>query len=128
VVGCGEAQPLICGGPIGDRPTYIPAQGDDGDGGDGKRAAVMQYVMRDAQPEEVAAFVASTHPSVVSALRQTVSNMVGSLPPQQFAVTIDTVRDCGVRALQHSLILGHGLILGVHAAMHTRRLQTLWRR
>jgi hypothetical protein len=56
------------------------------------RNVLLDYVAR-ADPSEVQDFLqaASNSPAVIAAMKQTVSNMVGTLPPAHFQVTIDTV-------------------------------------
>jgi hypothetical protein len=70
--------------------------GDSRSNGKGRttnlRNVLLDYVAR-ADPSEVQDFLqaASTSPAITAAMKQTVSNMVGTLPPAHFQVTIDTV-------------------------------------
>jgi hypothetical protein len=51
---------------------------------------LLKYV-REVQPALVEQFVESGPPAVVSAMKNTITNMLGTLPPQFFTVTISTV-------------------------------------
>lgn len=51
---------------------------------------LLKYV-REVQPALVEQFVADGPPAVVAAMKNTITNMLGTLPPQFFTVTISTV-------------------------------------
>jgi len=52
---------------------------------------LLKYV-QEVQPQVMETFVERAHPQVVDAMRQTVTNMLGTLPPQFFKVTVSMVR------------------------------------
>ena len=52
----------------------------------------MLKIVREADPKETARFVKEAPPSVVAAMRQTVSSLVGTLPPAYFDVKVNSVR------------------------------------
>lgn len=55
-----------------------------------RRKALFKYV-REVQPALVEQFVADGPQAVVAAMKNTITNMLGTLPPQFFTVTISTV-------------------------------------
>lgn len=55
-----------------------------------RRRVLLKYV-REVQPALVEQFVESGPPAVVAAMKNTITNMLGTLPPQFFTVTISTV-------------------------------------
>mgnify|MGYP001806742890 CR=1 FL=1 len=55
-----------------------------------RRRLLLKYV-REVQPALVEQFVEVGPPAVVSAMKNTITNMLGTLPPQFFTVTISTV-------------------------------------
>ncbi|CAI5998951.1 unnamed protein product [Closterium sp. NIES-65] len=59
-------------------------------GGQTRRQLLVEYV-RGVQPDFMEKFFQHAEPQLVDAMRQTVSNMLGSLPPQYFEVTVTTV-------------------------------------
>jgi hypothetical protein len=56
-----------------------------------RRSALMLKYVQEADPKDADKFVQSAPPSVVAAFRQTVSNMVGTLPATYFEVKVSTV-------------------------------------
>ncbi|CAI5522085.1 unnamed protein product [Closterium sp. Naga37s-1] len=58
--------------------------------GQTRRQLLVEYV-RGVQPDFMEKFFQHAEPQLVDAMRQTVSNMLGSLPPQYFEVTVTTV-------------------------------------
>ncbi|KAK7839506.1 udp-galactose/udp-glucose transporter 3 [Quercus suber] len=54
-----------------------------------RREILLEYV-KNVQPEFMEMFVNRAPQQVVDAMRQTVTNMIGTLPPQFFAVTVTT--------------------------------------
>lgn len=57
-----------------------------------RRDILLEYV-QNVQPEFMELFVKRAPKQVVDAMRQTVTNMIGTLPPQFFAVTVTTVAE-----------------------------------
>ncbi|KAG9149063.1 hypothetical protein Leryth_010662, partial [Lithospermum erythrorhizon] len=57
-----------------------------------RRDILLEYV-QNVQPEFMELFVKKAPQQVVDAMRQTVTNMIGTLPPQFFAVTVTTVAE-----------------------------------
>jgi hypothetical protein len=55
-----------------------------------RRRVLLKYV-REVQPALVEQFVEDGPPAVVAAMKNTITNMLGTLPPQFFTVTISTV-------------------------------------
>jgi hypothetical protein len=46
--------------------------------------------VQDADPELMQQFESDAHPEVIIAMRQTITSMLGTLPPQFFRVVIST--------------------------------------
>jgi hypothetical protein len=61
-----------------------------------RRRALLKYV-HEVQPALIDQFVACGPPAVVAAMRNTITNMLGTLPPQFFTVTISTVGECAAQ-------------------------------
>jgi hypothetical protein len=55
-----------------------------------RRRVLLKYVC-EVQPALVEQFVENGPPAVVAAMKNTITNMLGTLPPQFFTVTISTV-------------------------------------
>lgn len=68
-----------------------------------RRDILLEYV-KNVQPEFMELFVKRAHPQVVEAMRQTVTNMIGTLPPQFFAVTVTTVAE-NLAQLMYSVMM-----------------------
>lgn len=68
-----------------------------------RRDILLEYV-RNVQPEFMELFVKRASPQVVDAMRQTVTNMIGTLPPQFFAVTVTTVAE-NLAQLMYSVMM-----------------------
>uniref|UniRef100_A0A7N0R816 Uncharacterized protein n=1 Tax=Kalanchoe fedtschenkoi TaxID=63787 RepID=A0A7N0R816_KALFE len=68
-----------------------------------RREILLEYV-KSVQPEFMELFVKRAPPQVVDAMRQTVTNMIGTLPPQFFAVTITTVAE-NLAQLMYSVMM-----------------------
>ncbi|WVZ19056.1 hypothetical protein V8G54_006378 [Vigna mungo] len=68
-----------------------------------RREILLEYV-KNVQPEFMELFVKRAPQQVVDAMRQTVTNMIGTLPPQFFAVTITTVAE-NLAQLMYSVIM-----------------------
>ncbi|GAB2289288.1 hypothetical protein Dimus_023592 [Dionaea muscipula] len=68
-----------------------------------RREILLEYV-RNVQPEFMELFVKRAPPQVVDAMRQTVTNMIGTLPPQFFAVTVTTVAE-NIAQLMYSVMM-----------------------
>ncbi|KXZ48799.1 hypothetical protein GPECTOR_25g383 [Gonium pectorale] len=73
-----------------------------------RRQALLKYV-REVQPQSVVQFAEQTHPVVVQAMRQTVLNVVGSLPPQYFDVRISTVAESLAQLMLSIMTTGYML-------------------
>ncbi|RDX77840.1 hypothetical protein CR513_41970 [Mucuna pruriens] len=68
-----------------------------------RREILLEYV-KNVQPEFMELFVKRAPQQVVDAMRQTVTNMIGTLPPQFFAVTITTVAE-NLAQLMYSVMM-----------------------
>lgn len=69
----------------------------------GRREMLLEYV-KTVQPEFMDLFVKRAPEQVVEAMRQTVTNMLGTLPPQFFAVTVSTVAE-NLAQLMYSVMM-----------------------
>eukprot|EP00252_Welwitschia_mirabilis_P002586 TRINITY_DN12535_c0_g1_i2.p1 TRINITY_DN12535_c0_g1~~TRINITY_DN12535_c0_g1_i2.p1 ORF type:complete len:290 (-),score=52.98 TRINITY_DN12535_c0_g1_i2:62-931(-) len=102
---------------IKSQPNYKCASADGGAGEVGpsnnngsnkanpktKREMLLEYV-RNVQPEFLEIFMKRAPPQVVEAMRQTVTNMIGTLPPQFFVVTVTTVAE-NLAQLMYSVMM-----------------------
>ncbi|KAK3231996.1 hypothetical protein Dsin_003877 [Dipteronia sinensis] len=68
-----------------------------------RRDILLEYV-KNVQPEFMELFVKRAPQQVVDAMRQTVTNMIGTLPPQFFAVTVSTVAE-NLAQLMYSVMM-----------------------
>ncbi|KAJ4963575.1 hypothetical protein NE237_023514 [Protea cynaroides] len=68
-----------------------------------RREILLEYV-KNVQPEFLELFVKRAPQQVVDAMRQTVTNMIGTLPPQFFAVTVTTVAE-NLAQLMYSIMM-----------------------
>lgn len=68
-----------------------------------RRDMLLEYV-KNVQPEFMEVFVKRAPQQVVEAMRQTVTNMIGTLPPQFFAVTVTTVAE-NLAQLMYSVMM-----------------------
>ncbi|XP_023002028.1 uncharacterized protein LOC111496035 [Cucurbita maxima] len=68
-----------------------------------RRDILLEYV-KNVQPEFMELFVQRAPQQVVDAMRQTVTNMIGTLPPQFFAVTVTTVAE-NLAQLMYSVMM-----------------------
>lgn len=68
-----------------------------------RREILLEYV-KNVQPEFMEMFVKRAPQQVVDAMRQTVTNMIGTLPPQFFAVTVTTVAE-NLAQLMYSVMM-----------------------
>ncbi|GIL49247.1 hypothetical protein Vafri_5329 [Volvox africanus] len=73
-----------------------------------RRQALLRYV-QEVQPHSVTQFAEQTHPVVVQAMRQTVLNVVGSLPPQYFSVRISTMAESLAQLMLSIMTTGYML-------------------
>ncbi|EFJ42240.1 hypothetical protein VOLCADRAFT_35975, partial [Volvox carteri f. nagariensis] len=73
-----------------------------------RRQALLKYV-QEVQPQSVTQFAEQTHPVVVQAMRQTVLNVVGSLPPQYFNVRITTMAESLAQLMLSIMTTGYML-------------------
>ncbi|XP_050366665.1 uncharacterized protein LOC126785113 [Argentina anserina] len=68
-----------------------------------RREILLEYV-KNVQPEFMELFVKRAPQQVVDAMRQTVTNMIGTLPPQFFTVTVSTVAE-NLAQLMYSIMM-----------------------
>ncbi|XP_022772576.1 uncharacterized protein LOC111315249 isoform X3 [Durio zibethinus] len=68
-----------------------------------RRDILLEYV-KNVQPEFMELFVKRAPQQVVEAMRQTVTNMIGTLPPQFFTVTVTTVAE-NLAQLMYSVMM-----------------------
>ncbi|XP_064940012.1 uncharacterized protein LOC135593705 isoform X2 [Musa acuminata AAA Group] len=68
-----------------------------------RRDILLEYV-KNVQPEFMELFVKRAPKQVVDAMRQTVANMIGTLPPQFFSVTVTTVAE-NLAQLMYSVMM-----------------------
>ncbi|KAJ6684637.1 hypothetical protein OIU79_014870 [Salix purpurea] len=68
-----------------------------------RREILLEYV-KNVQPEFMELFVKRAPQQVVDAMRQTVTNMIGTLPPQFFAVTVTAVAE-NLAQLMYSVMM-----------------------
>ncbi|XP_074556723.1 uncharacterized protein LOC141812607 [Curcuma longa] len=71
-----------------------------------RRDILLEYV-RNVQPEFMELFMKRAPQQVVDAMRQTVTNMIGTLPPQFFAVTVTTVAENLAQLMYSVLMTGY---------------------
>ncbi|CAH1435359.1 unnamed protein product [Lactuca virosa] len=71
-----------------------------------RRDILLEYV-KNVQPEFMELFVKRAPQQVVDAMRQTVTNMIGTLPPQFFAVTVTTVAENLAQLMYSVLMTGY---------------------
>ncbi|XP_059633594.1 uncharacterized protein LOC132276257 isoform X2 [Cornus florida] len=71
-----------------------------------RRDILLEYV-KNIQPEFMELFVKRAPQQVVDAMRQTVTNMIGTLPPQFFAVTVTTVAENLAQLMYSVLMTGY---------------------
>ncbi|KAK9062933.1 hypothetical protein SSX86_020124 [Deinandra increscens subsp. villosa] len=71
-----------------------------------RRDILLEYV-KNVQPEFMELFVKRAPQQVVDAMRQTVTNMMGTLPPQFFAVTVTTVAENLAQLMYSVLMTGY---------------------
>lgn len=71
-----------------------------------RREILLEYV-KTVQPEFMELFVKRAQPQVVDAMRHTVTNMIGTLPPQFFAVTVTTVAENLAQLMYSVLMTGY---------------------
>ncbi|KAI4336706.1 hypothetical protein L6164_015198 [Bauhinia variegata] len=70
------------------------------------REILLEYV-KNVQPEFMELFVKLAPQQVVGAMRQTVTNMIGTLPPQFFAVTVTIVAENLARLMYSVMMTGY---------------------
>ncbi|KAL8088413.1 uncharacterized protein LOC141697769 [Apium graveolens] len=71
-----------------------------------RKEILLEYV-KNVQPEFMEMFVKRAPQQVVEAMRQTVTNMIGTLPPQFFAVTVTTVAENLAQLMYSVLMTGY---------------------
>ncbi|CAO2817544.1 unnamed protein product [Amaranthus hypochondriacus] len=88
---------------IGDSTNGETNKSPNGSTPKNRKDILLEYV-KNVQPEIMDLFVKRASPQVVDAMRQTVTNMIGSLPPQFFAVTVTTVAE-NLAQLMYSVMM-----------------------
>uniref|UniRef100_J3LIS9 Uncharacterized protein n=1 Tax=Oryza brachyantha TaxID=4533 RepID=J3LIS9_ORYBR len=83
-----------------------PANGADTTLPKNRRDILLEYV-KNVQPEFMELFIKRAPPQVVDAMRHTVTNMIGTLPPQFFAVTVTTVAENLAQLMYSVLMTGY---------------------
>ncbi|KAL1192011.1 hypothetical protein V5N11_014119 [Cardamine amara subsp. amara] len=71
-----------------------------------RRDILLEYV-QNVKPEFMELFVKRAPKHVVEAMRQTVTNMIGTLPPQFFAVTVTSVAENLAQLMMSVLMTGY---------------------
>ncbi|KAE9609460.1 hypothetical protein Lal_00020242 [Lupinus albus] len=71
-----------------------------------RREILLEYV-KNVQPEFMELFVKRAPQQVVGAMRETVTNMIGTLPPQFFSVTITTVAENLAQVMYSVMMTGY---------------------
>ncbi|KAG2662802.1 hypothetical protein PVAP13_1KG557500 [Panicum virgatum] len=71
-----------------------------------RRDILLEYV-KNVQPEFMELFIKRAPTQVVEAMRHTVTNMIGTLPPQFFAVTVTTVAENLAQLMYSVLMTGY---------------------
>ncbi|XAR64256.1 hypothetical protein NMG60_11024526 [Bertholletia excelsa] len=71
-----------------------------------RREILLEYV-QNVQPDIMELFAKRAPQQVVDAMRQTVANMIGTLPPQFFAVTVSTVAENLAQLMYSVLMTGY---------------------
>uniref|UniRef100_A0A1J3K8E4 Uncharacterized protein n=1 Tax=Noccaea caerulescens TaxID=107243 RepID=A0A1J3K8E4_NOCCA len=71
-----------------------------------RRDILLEYV-QNVKPEFMEMFVKRAPKHVVDAMRQTVTNMIGTLPPQFFAVTVTSVAENLAQLMMSVLMTGY---------------------
>ncbi|KAK3038857.1 hypothetical protein RJ639_028579, partial [Escallonia herrerae] len=71
------------------------------------RREILQEYVKNVKPEFMEIFVKRAPQQVVEAMRQTVTNMIGTLPPQFFAVTVTTVAENLAQLMYSVLMTGY---------------------
>ncbi|XP_073141345.1 uncharacterized protein [Henckelia pumila] len=71
-----------------------------------RKEILLEYVQT-VQPEFMELFIKRAPQQVVDAMRQTVTNMIGTLPPQFFAVTVTTVAENLAQLMYSVLMTGY---------------------
>ncbi|KAK2995095.1 hypothetical protein RJ640_020735, partial [Escallonia rubra] len=71
------------------------------------RREILQEYVKNVKPEFMEMFVKRAPQQVVEAMRHTVTNMIGTLPPQFFAVTVTTVAENLAQLMYSVLMTGY---------------------
>ncbi|KAI3418111.1 uncharacterized protein J3R85_013978 [Psidium guajava] len=71
-----------------------------------RKDLLLEYV-KNVQPEFMELFVKKAPQQVVDAMRQTVTNMIGTLPPQFFTVTVTTIAENLAQLMYSVLMTGY---------------------
>ncbi|GMH33265.1 hypothetical protein BSKO_01099 [Bryopsis sp. KO-2023] len=81
----------------------FPSEGQSAQSAVDRRDFLLNYV-RDVEPEVMEEFVNSAPSQVIEAMRHTITNMLGSLPPQFFDVRISTMGE-NLSQLMYSVMM-----------------------
>ncbi|PKU80404.1 uncharacterized protein LOC110109425 [Dendrobium catenatum] len=88
-------------------PGSIASDGDtkppNGNLPKSRREILLEYI-KNVQPDILQLFMKRAPQQIVDAMRQTVTNMIGTLPPQFFAVTVTTVAE-NLAQLMYSVMM-----------------------
>ncbi|XP_051124604.1 uncharacterized protein LOC127246968 [Andrographis paniculata] len=99
---------LARAGENGDRgsPNGGDSKSPNGTTSKSRKEILLEYV-QNVKPEFMELFVKRAPQQVVDAMRQTVTNMIGTLPPQFFAVTVTTVAENLAQLMYSVLMTGY---------------------
>lgn len=84
-----------------------------------RREILLEYV-NNVQPEFMELFLKRAPKQVVDAMRQTVTNMIGTLPPQFFAITVTTVAE-NLAQLMYSVMMTGYMFKNAHYRMELQQ-------
>lgn len=104
-------------------PDAVAAGGDskppNGNLPKSRRDILLEYV-RNVQPEFMELFLKRAPQQVVEAMRQTVTNMIGTLPPQFFTVTVTTVAE-NLAQLMYSVMMTGYMFRNAHSRLELQQ-------
>lgn len=107
---CCSASPRDSGAGTPGNDAKIPNA--NGNSTKSRKDFLLEYVTN-VQPEFMELFVKRAPGQVVDAMRQTVTNMIGTLPPQFFAVTVTTVAE-NLAQLMYSVMMTGYMFKNAH--------------
>ncbi|XP_073022548.1 uncharacterized protein [Primulina eburnea] len=91
---------------LGSSPAAGDSKSPNGTLPKSRKEILLEYVQT-VQPEFMELFIKRAPQQVVDAMRQTVTNMIGTLPPQFFAVTVTTVAENLAQLMYSVLMTGY---------------------